>query len=159
MLSAYDGYLSHPSFFPRGDSLLYVQHDNNGNGTLWIAYASGKSPRLFTSPWGNSVPRFALARNGEAMAVTGLATGDDTPDYHTLRISKNWGGPLLSIDLGDVWVEELVFSPDAKFLVLTLERPQSGVTWLELLEVSTLRHRRISPEVGKSSAIDAAWGF
>ncbi len=159
-LSPYDGFLAQPEFFPSGDSLLYVQHDANGAGWLWLAYAEGRPTRPFTSPFGHRVTIFALSRDGTRFAASSIGSLTDTTrtDDYIVRIARDWVGPGQSVDLTPNYAGQLSFSPDGKFLVVTVRQPLTGVSWLEILEVSTLRRRRITPEDGIASASEAKWG-
>lgn len=157
-LSPYDGFLTQPVFFPSGDSLLYVKHDAGAAGTLWLAHGDGHPTRAFTSPFGQHALVFALSSDGRRFAAssTGLPTDSTNQDDHIVRIARDWAGPGQSVDLSPNWASALSFSPDGKFLVVTVTN--GGLSWLEILEVSTLHRRRITPEDGIASASEAKWG-
>ena len=157
-LSPYEGFLTQPVFFPSGDSLLYVKHNGGGEGWLWLAYAEGRPTRPFTSPFGQRVIPFALSRDGRRFAAssTGSLTDTTRTDDYIVRIARDWVGPGQSVDFSPNYASALSFSPDGKFLVVTVTN--GGVGWLEILEVSTLRRRRITPEGFLASAWEAKWG-
>lgn len=154
----YVGYLTQPAFFPSGDSVLYAKSDPISY--LWLAYADGRPPRVFSAPWGSQALTFALSRDGQQLAAAGFLVNADSGlfDDFTVRIATGPGRPVLTADFAPNWVQELSFSPDGKFLVVVVGRPRTGITWLEVLELATLHRKRITPEDGIASAINAKWG-
>lgn len=159
----YVGDMTQPAFFPSGDSVLYVKHD--GISYLWLAYSDGRPPRVFSAPWGSQALTFALSRDGQQLAAAGFLVNADSGlfDDFTVRIATGPGRPVLTANFAPNWVEELSFSPDGKFLAVVVERPRTGITWLEVLEISTSRRRQITPEssIGEAptgTAINAKWG-